>query len=470
MAPSKNYMIPLQFPAGLYDYAKPPGPFAHWTSDPLYSYEEFARSNPRPERKNRSDRKGRAKRNGGGGMPHPYDVPGNAGPFWPDAYPYGAKGRPMAYGPTARELAAAKGNPSKGRPSKTIPVEQVESILIDALHQDAWAKDPRPELHELTRYASLPSFRGVDFRKINRAAERLSKKGKVSFDGVHIHLLKAKGNPETVDPAWKAAAERLLEKRKGKSIDDFTYRAYLRAILQGAMPVTHKDGIPYIGALEARQDLIDEYGKGPARKNPRSSGKGQRAAANPLLSSQKEIQTMRRIWDLGGSGVFDKDLEASGVDMNIVSDLTRRGLLHCKKARSPSRFGTETWSITEDGMTAMRNAKMSMALPNRSKRPSTRTRHNPTAWQKEMRKTSVPKRSKFEVTSIDYIREGTYAFDLDLGKDGYGRITLYPDGYMQSGIMNLTPALRAKMGAWVKKHAKKIKAIPEFGRTYPGNW
>jgi hypothetical protein len=189
MAPPKTYMIPLQFPAGLYDYAKPPGPFAHWTSDPAYSYEEFARSNPRPERKNRSDRKGRAKRNGGGGMPHPYDVPENAGPFWPDAYPYGAKGRPAAYGPTARELAAAK------------------------------------------------------------------------------------GNPETVDPAWKAAAERLLEKRKGKSIDDFTYRAYLRAILQGAMPVTHKDGIPYIGALEARQDLIDEYGKGPARKNPRSSGK-----------------------------------------------------------------------------------------------------------------------------------------------------------------------------------------------------
>jgi hypothetical protein len=237
-------------------------------------------------RKNRSDRKGRAKRNGGGGMPHPYNVPENAGPFWPDAYPYGAKGRPRAYGPTARELAAAK------------------------------------------------------------------------------------GNPETVDPAWKAAAERLLEKRKGMSIDDFFYRAYLRAILQGAMPVTHKDGIPYIGALEARQDLIDEYGKGPSRKNPRSPGKGRRAAANPLLSSQKEIQTMRMIWDLGGSGVFDKDLEASGVDMNVVSDLTRRGLLHRKKTRLPSRFGTENWSITEDGLTSMRNAKMSMALPNRSKRKS----------------------------------------------------------------------------------------------------
>jgi hypothetical protein len=186
MAPPKTYMIPLQFPAGLYDSAKPPGPFAQWTSDPTYSYEEFARSNPRPER---AQRKGRAKRNGGGGMPHPYDVPENAGPFWPDAYPYGAKGRPMAYGPTARELAAAK------------------------------------------------------------------------------------GNPKTVDPAWKAAAERLLEKRKGKTMDDFSYRAFLRAVIQGAMPVTHKDGIPYIGALEARQDLIDEYGKGPARKNPRSPGK-----------------------------------------------------------------------------------------------------------------------------------------------------------------------------------------------------
>ncbi len=98
------------------------------------------------------------------------------------------------------------------------------------------------------------------------------------------------------------------------------------------------------------------------------------------------------------------------------------------------------------------------------------TRSNPTAWQKEIRKTSAPKRSKFEVTAVEYIREGTYGFDLDLGKDGYGRITLYPDGYMQSGIMNLTPALRAKMEAWIKKHTKKIKAIPEFGRAYPSNW
>jgi hypothetical protein len=184
MAPPKSYMIPLQFPAGLYDYAKPPGPFAHWTSAPLYSYEEFARSNPRPKR---GERKGRAHRNGPtldrpnypfqemeekyakytdaelhyalqdareaarhedemakkghglakhgwyaddvhtiskeimhrrsgkarrNGAPEYYDVPQNAGPFWPGAYPYGAFGRPAAYGPTAREAAEARAKPN----------------------------------------------------------------------------------------------------------------------------------------------------------------------------------------------------------------------------------------------------------------------------------------------------------------------------------------------------------------------
>lgn len=126
MAPPKTYMIPLQFPAGLYDYAEPPGPFAHWTSGPAYSYEEFARANPRPKREKRApreDRKTRAKRNMGG-RPQGYDVADNAGPFLPGMFPYGAEGRPTAYGPsgyeaattiaTQREIARlAKQNPGK---------------------------------------------------------------------------------------------------------------------------------------------------------------------------------------------------------------------------------------------------------------------------------------------------------------------------------------------------------------------
>jgi hypothetical protein len=189
MAPPKSYMIPLQFPAGLYDYAKPPGPFAQWTSAPAYSYEEFARSNPRPKRGERKDRKSRAHRNGApgaydvwswksdepwgprrpvvdtvsvvralsanewlirvedidgermyrveasseeealanfkksqfpliahrNGAPEYYDVPQNAGPFWPDAYPYGAFGRPAAYGPSGYEAAEARAKPNGGK-------------------------------------------------------------------------------------------------------------------------------------------------------------------------------------------------------------------------------------------------------------------------------------------------------------------------------------------------------------------
>lgn len=59
MAPPKTFMIAPQFPGYLYDTAAAPGPLAHWTSAPSYSYEQFARSNPRPEREERAARKGR---------------------------------------------------------------------------------------------------------------------------------------------------------------------------------------------------------------------------------------------------------------------------------------------------------------------------------------------------------------------------------------------------------------------------
>jgi hypothetical protein len=104
MAPPKSYMIPLQFPSGLYDYAEPPGPFANWTSAPLYSYEQFTRANPRPKRGERKGRKSSARRNG---APEAYDVASNAGPFLPGMFPYGAKGRPEAYGPSGYEAATA---------------------------------------------------------------------------------------------------------------------------------------------------------------------------------------------------------------------------------------------------------------------------------------------------------------------------------------------------------------------------
>lgn len=79
-------------------------------------------------------------------------------------------------------------------------------------------------------------------------------------------------------------------------------------------------------------------------------------------------------------------------------------------------------------------------------------RRNPTAWQKEMRKTSAPKRSKFEVTAVEQVREGTYRLHLDLGKDGMFPVTVYPDGHVQSGVARITPELREKIEKWRKKN------------------
>lgn len=114
MAPPKTFMIAPQFPGYLYDTAAAPGPLAHWTSGPSYSYEQFARSNPRPEREERAPRKGRkrAKRNG---APEAYDVADNAGPFLPGMFPYGVGGRPAAYGPSGYEAAERRAKPNPGK-------------------------------------------------------------------------------------------------------------------------------------------------------------------------------------------------------------------------------------------------------------------------------------------------------------------------------------------------------------------
>jgi hypothetical protein len=90
----------------------------------------------------------------------------------------------------------------------------------------------------------------------------------------------------------------------------------------------------------------------------------------------------------------------------------------------------------------------------------TTTQANPSAWQKELRKTSRPARSKFEVVSVEFVREGTYRLNLDLGREGAFPVTVYPGGYMQSGVADLTPALREKIEKWLNKNAKQLHPNP----------
>lgn len=96
----------------------------------------------------------------------------------------------------------------------------------------------------------------------------------------------------------------------------------------------------------------------------------------------------------------------------------------------------------------------------RKRRAPRRNRANPTAWQKEMRKTSAPKQSKFEVLSVEKVREGTFRLHLDLGADGAFPVTVYPDGYMQSGTGRVTQALQAKIESWARKNAKLFQTNP----------
>lgn len=85
-----NTMIPLPYPVSDYEWGHAQ-PLASWTSDPLYSYQQYARSN------------GRARSNGKLapsptiGIAKPYRMPDNAGPYLPRIFPYGPYGRPATY-------------------------------------------------------------------------------------------------------------------------------------------------------------------------------------------------------------------------------------------------------------------------------------------------------------------------------------------------------------------------------------
>ncbi len=60
-------------------------------------------------------------------------------------------------------------------------------------------------------------------------------------------------------PDFKKAASVLLKKNTGKSQDDFNYRAYLRAVVDG-QPAEHL-AKKFKGADRAKQDLVDMAGK-----------------------------------------------------------------------------------------------------------------------------------------------------------------------------------------------------------------
>jgi len=62
------------------------------------------------------------------------------------------------------------------------------------------------------------------------------------------------------NPDWIKAAEKLLTANKGKTQDDFYYRAYLRAII-AKKPAKHLVS-KYPAAKQAQADLIDAAGKG----------------------------------------------------------------------------------------------------------------------------------------------------------------------------------------------------------------
>jgi hypothetical protein len=102
-----------------------------------------------------------------------------------------------------------------------------------------------------------------------------------------------------------------------------------------------------------------------------------------------------------------------------------------------------------------------------------RSRRNPSAWQKAMRGTASTKsKSKWKVLSVEEIREGTSLLEVDTGS-GIHRITVYPDGFVQSGTLRLSPEQQEKARKEVAKRenpewAKKLGSGLYKGARYAG--
>lgn len=59
---------------------------------------------------------------------------------------------------------------------------------------------------------------------------------------------------------WKKTAERLLKHNKGKGQDDFYYRAYMRAVIQGNKAQATHIAKEFKGGMAARVAIIDQFG------------------------------------------------------------------------------------------------------------------------------------------------------------------------------------------------------------------
>ena len=104
---------------------------------------------------------------------------------------------------------------------------------------------------------------------------------------------------------------------------------------------------------------------------------------------------------------------------------------------------------------------------------------NPTAWQKAMR--GPKKRRQWKVTSVEQIREATYAVHVDAGSDGCFTATVYPDGFVQSGTRRLEDKeiekIRKAARAYVRsrgdnprRRRKNPEELSDFERDRIAQW
>ena len=95
------------------------------------------------------------------------------------------------------------------------------------------------------------------------------------------------------------------------------------------------------------------------------------------------------------------------------------------------------------------------------------------AWDKALLARAPKKlRRKFEVVSVEKVREGTWRLDVDLGSEGRFPVSVYANGTMQSGVkdlLDIDESDRKKLWAWVSKNLPEVQVPSRYKTAAPAS-
>jgi len=149
------------------------------------------------------------------------------------------------------------------------PVDRIADAYLSAKKTTEKVAPPKKDPNKIV--VESPKVRNpVEQQRIKDRAKGTGGAG--THHNREYEVAKGRGKPKhkkpiereasKVDPRWVAAAKKLLEANKGMTQNDLHYRSYMRAVINDWPDQLKHLAQQFPGAREAREDLIDLFGKG----------------------------------------------------------------------------------------------------------------------------------------------------------------------------------------------------------------